>query len=121
MEKVGWNDALRFLLELVALAGWGMLGHSLGRGVARWVLAVAIPVTVATIWAVFRVPNDPGPAPVAISGQIRILLEVGVFAGATYGISRQLGTGPAVGFLAVTLLHYALAWERLIRLAKRDG
>jgi hypothetical protein len=121
LEKAGWNDALRFLLELIALAGWGMLGHSLGRGAARWVFAVVMPVAVATVWAVFRVPNDPGPAPVEVTGQVRILIEAAVFGGAVYGISRQLGAGPAVGFLAVTLLHYALAWERLVRLAKRDG
>jgi hypothetical protein len=70
-----WNLALRFLLELAALLGLGMAGWSLSSGVWCWIVALAVPVAVAVIWATFAVLNDPsrsGRAPILVPGAVRL-------------------------------------------------
>ncbi|HEU4862451.1 MAG TPA: DUF2568 domain-containing protein, partial [Candidatus Limnocylindria bacterium] len=51
---------LHFLLELVALFAVGYWGWTAHDGAQRWVWATALPLLLATVWAVFRVPGDGG-------------------------------------------------------------
>jgi hypothetical protein len=57
------NLALRFLLELAALYFIGRWGWVQYDGIWRYILAIGLPLVAATIWGVFRVPDDGG-APV---------------------------------------------------------
>ena len=41
----------------------------------------ALAAFAATLWGTLRVPGDPGPAPVAVPGAVRLLLELGFFGG----------------------------------------
>ena len=55
------NAAVRFLLELCALAALGYWGFRSGGGpVTRIILAIGTPVLAAAAWAVFGAPGAPG-------------------------------------------------------------
>jgi hypothetical protein len=109
------NLGLRFILELCALGAvvyWGF--HT---GDSWWVklgLGILLPVLMAAAWGTFRVPNDPGPAPVAIPGALRLLLEFGVFAIATFALANAGRPTLAWVFAIVTILNYAMLYPRLV-------
>jgi hypothetical protein len=113
------NLGLRFILELTglwALGYWGWTQHS---GAARWLWALGLPLLAATVWGVFRVPNDPGPATVAVPGIVRLLLEAAFFGGAAWALYAS-GRGTwALAFAGIVLLHYAFSMDRVARLLGR--
>ena len=112
------NLALRFVLELAALAGLAALGWTLGGEGWRLLPAIAVPFVAAAAWGTFRIPNDPGRAPVPISGPVRLALEAAVFAGgvAGFAVAGQGAVALLVG--AVTGLHYLASYDRVIRLLR---
>ena len=117
-----WNLALRFGLELAALAGLALLGWNLATGWWRWPVAIVMPVAAALAWAVFAVPEDPsrsGKAPVPVRGMARLALEFAVFfMGAAGFISAgHQVTGSAV--VALVVLHYVLSYDRIAWLLRR--
>lgn len=119
MAKHPVNLLARFLLELLALAALGYWGYAAHDGAWRWLLMVAAPVIAAAAWGIFRVPDDPGPAPVRLSGIGRLLLEA-IFFGAA--ISALFAAGqPTFGtwFAAAVLVHYALSWDRIAWLIRQ--
>lgn len=103
------NSAGRFILELVGLygIGWGMWEAS-GN-----VIAVVVVVGLAAfVWGRFRVPGDPGPAPVAVSGVVRLVIEATILVGGGVGLAtahRQF----AVGYFIALVVHYATTRRRL--------
>lgn len=110
------NLALRFLLELAALSAMALWGFAHGSGVARFVLAVATPLVAATVWGVFAVPGDPsrsGSAPVPVPGASRLGFEICFFAsaaGCLFDIHRPI---LAIMLASVTVLHYAVSYDRI--------
>ncbi len=93
------NLAVRFLLELAALAAIGFWGWSRGEGVLRFVLALGLPLIAAVLWGTFRVPGDSsasGQTPVAIPGVLRLLLELAIFACATWALYDAGTVQPAL-------------------------
>ena len=110
---------VRFLLELLGLVALGLGGyHATNAEAVRWLLALAIPTFAATVWGVFRIPNDPKPAPVAVPGPVRLLIEACFFGGATVAL---VGTGHqalAAAFGGAVLVDYALLPQRARRLAR---
>ncbi|MDP8905641.1 MAG: YrdB family protein [Chloroflexota bacterium] len=42
--------------------------------------AIGVPLVAAAIWGTFRVPNDPGHAPVEVPGLVRLAIELVFFA-----------------------------------------
>lgn len=111
-----WNLALRFLLELAALAGLATYAWGLASGLLRFVCVIAAVAGAAAIWTVFAVPGDPsrsGNAPVPVPGAVRLAVELFIlFAGALAFHSAGLrGVGVALALLI--LLHYALSLDRL--------
>lgn len=113
------NLAVRFLLELsilAALAYWGWTEHG---GVWRFVWAVMLPLAAAGLWGTFRVPGDPGDAPVPVPGGVRLLLELALF-GAEVALLAAAGRpGWAVGLGAVIVVHYAVSYDRVAWLLSR--
>ena len=117
MASAWWNLTLRFLLELAALAGFGLAGWRLGdSSFWRWPLALSLPVTAAVLWGAFAVPGDPsrsGAAPIPVSGGVRLLLELLVFCG---GATAYWIAGHNVAALVLAILvaiHYALSVDRI--------
>ena len=110
------NLALRFVLELVALGGLALIGWTLGGESWGLVPAIAIPVAAAAAWGTFRVPNDPGPAPVAVPGPARLALEVVVFGGGVLGFAAA-GHGTAAVVIGAAMVgHYGMSYDRVVRL-----
>lgn len=112
------NLGLRFLLELVMLgivACWGYHHFAGWPGVAA---AIVFPVGAATLWGVFRIPNDPRPAPVAIPGPLRLLLEWALFAWAVWAL-EDLGQDTGAWLLGgVLVAHYLVSYDRTIAMLR---
>jgi hypothetical protein len=110
------NLAVRFLLELCALVTLGMWGWRLRDDSWRIAIALAAPLIAAVLWGTFAVPGDPsrsGSAPVPVPGALRLLLEFGFFASATWAL-YNLGFSRAAGFFAVAIVvHYLLSYDRI--------
>ena len=99
------NAALSFLLELAALGvlAWG--GWRLGGdGVLRGVLAVALPVAAAVLWAWFASPQATHPSTAG-----RLVVQAGVFGGAAVVLAWAASPRWGAGFLAVVAANLVLA------------
>jgi hypothetical protein len=113
------NLALRFILELVglfALAYWGWTQHS---GLARYAWAIGLPLIAAVLWGTFRVPGDPGDAPVAVPGWLRLLFELVYFAAGTWAFYSASRGNWGLIFAIVVLIHYAVSYDRIIWLLQQ--
>jgi hypothetical protein len=115
-QTVGQNPinlAVRFLLELLALAAMAYWGWTQHTGVLRPALAIGTPVVAAVLWGTFRVPGDPGKAPVAVPGWVRLLLELAFFGLAAWTLFAAGATTLGWIFGIVVLLHYAVSYDRI--------
>lgn len=112
------NLAVRFLLELMMLAILGWWGYHHFSGSAAIAAAIGLPVAAALLWGVFRIPNDPRPAPVAIPGPLRLLLEWALFALAVCALI-DLGHDTLAWLLAGMLVaHYLVSYDRTIAMLR---
>jgi hypothetical protein len=109
------NLALRFFLELAAFYFIGRWGWVQPVGFVRYVLAIGLPMLAATLWGVFRVPNDGGAPVVRVSGVVRLLIEALVFGFATWGLFDSGATTAGWIFGGITLLHYLISYDRIHR------
>jgi hypothetical protein len=112
------NLGLRFALELAGLAAMGYWGWTRPGGFLRFGLAAGVPLIAATLWGVFRVPNDPGKAPVPVPGVVRLALEIAFFGFATWGLFNAGAVTLAWIFGLVTLFHYLISYDRILRLVR---
>jgi hypothetical protein len=116
------NLALRFVLELTALFALGYWGWTQHEGLWRYVWSLGLIIIAAVIWGTFAVPDDPsrsGRAPVPVPGIIRLLIELAFFAAGTWAFFAS--NQPIWGFVlgALTIIHYALSYDRILWLLKR--
>lgn len=105
------NLALRFLLELAALASLGYWGGTAAAGaVARTALAVALPLAAAVFWGIFVAPR----ARVVLPTVLRMALGLVVFACAAAALADRGHWRLGVGFGALSLVNVALmlAWRQ---------
>lgn len=114
------NLAIRFLLELAALAALGTWGFQAVQGPLRFVAAVVAPVAAAAIWGVFRIPGDPGPAPVATPGPVRLVIEIVFFSLAAIGLAAAGFSTLAWVLGGITLLHYLASYDRVARMVRNQ-
>jgi hypothetical protein len=108
------NLALHFLLELAALAAYVYWGWTQHEGVLRVLLAIGLPLVVAAVWGIFRVPGEPGDAPVAVSGPVRLLIEALVFGGAIVLLYAANAPSAAMIFAVIVILHYITSYDRVL-------
>ncbi len=98
------NLALRFALELAALAIAAYWGATTGSGVVPWMLAVAAPLAVIVVWGAFVAPKRridlPHPA--------RLAIELGVWVAAAAMLADTGHVTLAIAFLVVALASGAL-------------
>jgi len=113
------NLGLRFALEIAGLVCLGMWGWSAARGVLHPLLAIGVPLMAAAMWGTFRVPDDPGRAPVAVPGAVRLLIEAAYFVGAVLAAGAAVSTTASLLFAVVVALHYLLSYDRVISLLRR--
>lgn len=111
------NLAIRFLLEMSALASVGMWGWKHSDGWFRYVLAIGLPVILAAIWGIFAVPNDPsrsGAAPIVTPGAIRLVIELAFFTLATWSLYNMGFIKASIAFGIIVVLHYLISYDRII-------
>ncbi len=103
------NLAVRFLLELAALAALAYWGLRTGQNAAtKALLGLGAPLVTALLWGAFVAPKAsrrlPDPA--------RLVLEVVIFGAATVALAASGQTALAVAFAVVVALSLILmfAW-----------
>jgi len=98
------NLALKFLLELGALAALGLWGASAAHGAAAVLLAIGLPIAAAALWATFAAPKAGHRLPL----RLRVPFELGVFAVGALALWAAESVTPAATFAALTLLNALL-------------
>jgi len=116
------NLAVRFILELAALAALAYWGWTQHTGVLRYLLTIGLPVLGAVLWGVFAVPGDrsrSGDAPVPVPGILRLLLELLLFGFAAWCLYDAGLVLLANIFGIVVLVHYIISYDRIIWLLRK--
>ncbi|MEZ5383836.1 MAG: DUF2568 domain-containing protein [Microthrixaceae bacterium] len=104
------NATVRIVCELVALYG---IGAGVWSGTSSWLAALVLPVIAATVWGVFRVPDDPKPPPVVVPGVVRLAIEALVLGAGALGLGAAHGWLAAGIFGGVLAVHYTTTPVRL--------
>lgn len=108
---------LHVLVELVMLVAVGYWGWTAHDGPQRWVWAMALPLLLGTIWAVFRVPGDGDGDPIiAVPGILRLVLELAILGAAAALLVAAGQPLWAIVVAALIALDYALQYDRVGRL-----
>ena len=121
MNKHPLNLALRFLLEIAALAAFAVWGWKAASGWWGILLAIGLPVFFATVWGVFAVKNDPsrsGKTVIPTNGVVRLILEILFFGLAALAL---FDLGFNIAGLAISVLvpiHYVSSYDRVIWMLK---
>ncbi len=110
------NLGVRFLLEVVAVAAIGVWGWHQGNAATKYLLAIGLPLMAMAVWGVFRVPGDPGHAPVAVNGVVRLIIETLFFGAGTAALFLLGYRTQGWMFLSILLVHYAVSYDRVMRL-----
>jgi hypothetical protein len=106
---VGWNDVLRFLLELGALAALAYWGFSTRDGAAAWALGLGAPFAAAVFWGLFVAPKARFP----VSRAGRVVLGLAVFGLAAAALADAGEAILAIVFGALALLNATIMLARL--------
>ena len=97
------NLAVKFLLELVALAAFAYWGSTIGSGIVSVLLGIAAPALAAVLWGTFAAPR----ARRRLRLGVRAPFELTVFALAVLALLRA-SSAAAIAFAAVVTLNAAL-------------
>jgi hypothetical protein len=106
------NLAARFLLEIIMLTAFAYWSWHSAGGWLRYIAAIGLPLIAAVLWGVFRIPDDPKPAPVAVPGIVRLLLEWVLFGWAAWAMYDLGNAKFALIMGIVVVLHYAVSYDR---------
>ena len=107
------NDALRFVLELCALAALAHWGWHTASGVLQIVLAVGAPALMVVVWGRYMSPK----APHRVDDPVRIVLEVVIFGAAVAALFASGETTLGAAMAAAVALHLALTFPLQQRVA----
>jgi Protein of unknown function (DUF2568) len=108
------NLAVRFLLEIAMLIILGYWGWHLTEGWVRYPAVVGLPLIAAALWGIFRIPDDPKPAPVEIPSLMRLMLEWILFALAVWALCDLRYVRLAWIMAFVVILHYIVSYDRTL-------
>jgi hypothetical protein len=98
------NLALKFFLELAALAAIGLFGASIAHGAAAVLLAIILPTIAAVLWGTLAAPRARRRLPL----HLRAPFELGVFAVAALALWRAGSGALAAAFTVLALLNAIL-------------
>ena len=98
------NLALKFLLELSALAAFGLWGASITSGVVAVMLAIGLPVIVAILWGAFAAPRARRRLPL----RLRAPFELGVFALAALALWAAESAAWGAAFAVIAAVNAVL-------------
>jgi len=111
--------ALRFVLELAALAAYAYWGWTQHEGAWRFVWAIGLVIVAAAVWGIFRVPGEPKDAPIAVPGIVRLVIEVVIFGGAVWLLREANQPAAALAFGGLVALHYVASYDTVLRLLRK--
>jgi hypothetical protein len=115
------NLAVRFLLELAALAAYGVLGWHLGPSLLlQVVLALVFVVLAALVWGLPAVAGDRGRSekgPLMVPGWVRLIVEMGVLVGAVWSFYIVGADMAGFWFAIVAIVQCLTAYDRILWLA----
>jgi hypothetical protein len=124
-NDMGWNSinlGFRFLLELTAVIALGYWGWIVFDDIWRVALGIGLPLAAAVIWGTFRVPDEPmhrGDVPVPIPGVLRLLLELVLFASASWLLILAGTKSLGWIFAALVAIHYVISYDRVLWLLRK--
>ena len=98
------NLVVKFLLELAALAAFGLWGASIASGIQAVLLAIGLPVVVAVLWGRFAAPRARRRLPL----RMRAPFELGVFALAALALWQAASPAVGAAFAAIAVANAAL-------------
>jgi hypothetical protein len=98
------NLALKFLLELAAIAAFAAWGASVGSGAGAIALAIAAAAIAILLWGVFAAPRSTHRLPRAA----RVPFELAVFALAAAALLEALDPVAAIVFGSLAIVNVAL-------------
>jgi hypothetical protein len=97
------NLAVKFALELAAIAAFALWGAAVGHGLLAVVLAVLAPLCAIVLWGRFAAPRAPNRLPV----RLRVPFELGVFALAALALLNW-SSAAAIAFSCVVIVNAVL-------------
>ncbi len=101
------NDGVRFVLELATLVAVAWLSWRLpDKAYAKVLLAVATPVVIGTIWAIWISANSASK----VDDPLRLLLEVAVFGSGVAALAALQHSRWALLMGAVAILHLVMTF-----------
>jgi hypothetical protein len=112
------NLAVRFLLEIAMLVILGYWGWTLKGNWMHYAAAVGLPLIAAVLWGIFRIPNDPRPAPVKVPGIARLLLEGILFAFAIWALYDRTYVRLSCITGIIVVLHYIVSYDRTLAMLR---
>jgi hypothetical protein len=116
------NSVVRFFLELIAIATFGIWGYHQSDTSLKILWAILLPLGFALLWGVFAVKDDPsrsGKTVVQTPGIIRLLLELGLFGAAAWMLLDLNHSLIALIFGLAVSIHYILSYKRIAWLQKQ--
>lgn len=114
--KIGIPDVLMFVLEVAMWAAFAWIGWRAGTGATRWLFALAFLFAAILIWGIFRTPGMPPagkPGVFPTPGPVRLILELGLFLLAGYGLWVTGGRWAAETLWTFAALNYVLSFSRI--------
>lgn len=101
------NLALRFLLELCALAALGYWGFQTGKGpIVKFGLGIGAPLLAAVVWGMYGAPGSQA----AVTGVMRVGLELAIFGVAAVALYAAGQPGLASVFGVAVMINRALMY-----------
>ncbi|MDG1528675.1 MAG: YrdB family protein [Polaribacter sp.] len=110
------NLVFRFILEVCAFISAGLWSFNQTDGLLKFLFGFGFPIFLAIIWGVFTVPNDKsrsGNAPIPTNGIIRLAIELGIFAMATWSLYSLGYNNLYLIFGIAVVIHYVLSYDRI--------
>jgi hypothetical protein len=105
-----------FVLELVMWGSFAWIGWQVGANSTRWLFAIAFGLGAILIWGIFRTPGMPPagkPGVFPTPGPVRLVLELGLFALAGYGLWVTGYRWIAETLWTFAALNYILSFSRI--------
>ncbi len=106
------NLFVRFLLEIAMLIIFGYWEFHRNVHWERWAGAIGLPLAAAALWGIFRIPDDPKPAPIEVPGIVRLLLEWVLFGSAIWALQDLKQIQLSLVMAIIILLHYIVSYDR---------
>ncbi len=104
------------LLEIALWMSFGWIGWSVANGRSRSLFAIGFAAAAILMWGLFRTPGMPPagkPGVIPTAGPVRLILEVGLFLLAGYGLWMTGYRWVAETLWTFAALIYILSFSRI--------